>query len=199
MGGINFVSLFYSIYLTLKDLITFELIPSSGSKITNFSTKNHFNQKSDISEISNILLFTLLDWNIEIKWANPIRTYYNQSGFVDVKLRHDITSYITIFGGSLRSEMKNIYKSGRLDLRDTDKSRYFAITEFNHRFIIRSLSMFFNEYLSFCHFYAKALARRRKARFHLRMSEILFAAKHSWTTLRISRPLFADRYLQVTW
>ena len=91
----------------MEDLITFELVPSSGSKIAIFLTKNHFNQKSDISEISNILLFTLLDWNIEIKWANPIRTNYNQSGFDDVKSRHDIKSYNTIFGGSSRSEMEN--------------------------------------------------------------------------------------------
>ena len=33
-----------------------------------------------------------------------------------------------------------------IDLRDTDKSRYFAITEFNNCFIIRSLSLFFNRY-----------------------------------------------------
>ena len=34
------------------------------------------------------------------------------------------------------------------DLRDTDKSRYFAITEFNNCFIIRSPSFFFfKEYL----------------------------------------------------
>ena len=30
-----------------------------------------------------------------------------------------------------------------IDLRDTDKSRYFAITEFNNCFIIRSPSLFF--------------------------------------------------------
>ena len=30
-----------------------------------------------------------------------------------------------------------------IDLRDTDKSRYFAITEFNNFFIIRSPSLFF--------------------------------------------------------
>ena len=29
-----------------------------------------------------------------------------------------------------------------IDLRDTDKSQYFAITEFNNCFIIRSLSFF---------------------------------------------------------
>ena len=34
-----------------------------------------------------------------------------------------------------------------IDLRDTEKSRYFAITEFNNCFIIRSPSLFFNEYL----------------------------------------------------
>ena len=33
------------------------------------------------------------------------------------------------------------------ELRDTDKSRYFAITEFNNCFIIRSPSLFCNEYL----------------------------------------------------
>ena len=36
--------------------------------------------------------------------------------------------------------------SRSIDLRDTDKSRYFAITEFNNCFIIRSPSLFFNEY-----------------------------------------------------
>ena len=44
-----------------------------------------------------------------------------------------------------------------------------------------------------------AIARRRKAWFHLRLSKILFAAKHSWTILRMSRPLFVGSYLQVTW
>ena len=32
-------------------------------------------------------------------------------------------------------------------MRDTDKSRYFAITKFNNCFIIQSLSLFFKEYL----------------------------------------------------
>ena len=31
------------------------------------------------------------------------------------------------------------------------------------------------------------------------MSRILFAAKQSWMTLRMSRPLFVSSYLQVTW
>ena len=53
-----------------------------------------------------------------------------------------------------------------IDLRDTEKSWYFAITEFNNCFIIRSPSMFF-QWISFgseaiCHFHARAMARRRK-------------------------------------
>ena len=90
-----------------------------------------------------------------------------------------------------------------IDLRDTDKSRYFAITEYNNCLIIRSPSLFFYRISSgseaICHFNARAIARRRKARFPLRMCRILFAAKHSWTTLRMSRPLFVGSYLQVTW
>ena len=50
-----------------------------------------------------------------------------------------------------------------------------------------------------CHFQARAMQRSRKARFHLCMSIILFAAKHSWMTLSMSRPLFVGSYLQVTW
>ena len=40
-----------------------------------------------------------------------------------------------------------------------------------------------------CKFYAIGIARRRKACCHLRMSRILFAAKHNWRPLRVSRPL----------
>ena len=47
--------------------------------------------------------------------------------------------------------------------------------------------------------HARAFARRRKAWFYLRMSRILVTAKHRWTTLRMSRPLFVGSYLQVTW
>ena len=69
-----------------------------------------------------------------------------------------------------------------IDLWDTDKSRYFAITEFNNCFIIRSPSLFFKWISSgseaICHFHARTIARRRKARFALRMRRILFAAKH---------------------
>ena len=40
-----------------------------------------------------------------------------------------------------------------------------------------------------CHFHARAIARRKKAQFPLRMCRILFAAKYSWTALHMSRPL----------
>ena len=70
-------------------------------------------------------------------------------------------------------------------------------------FVIRSTSLFFNEYLrrreTICHFHVRAIARRRKAWFYFRMSGIIFSAKHSWTRLCMSRPLFVGSYLQVTW
>ena len=90
-----------------------------------------------------------------------------------------------------------------IGLQDTDKSRYFAMTEFNNCFIIRSSSLFFKGILSgseaICHFHARVIARRRKAWFHFRMSRILFADKQSWATLRMSRPLFVGSCLQITW
>ena len=79
-----------------------------------------------------------------------------------------------------------------IDLRDNDKSRYFAITEFNNCFIIRTLSLSSMMNIlalgseAICHFHARAITRRRKARFSLRRSRILFAAKH----LRWLDPVF---------
>ena len=49
-----------------------------------------------------------------------------------------------------------------IDLRDTDKSRYFAIAEFNNCFIIRSPSLFFS--LIFIH-------KRSLAKLHCRGRE----------------------------
>ena len=62
-------------------------------------------------------------------------------------------------------------------LRDTDKSRYFAITEFN--IIVLSFDHRVCYLMSklICHFHAIAIAGRRKAWFHLRMSVVSFAAK----------------------
>ena len=52
----------------------------------------------------------------------------------------------------------------KIDPRDTDKSRYYAITEFNNCFIIRSPSLIFNYLRSDLPFsHAKAIAGRRKA------------------------------------
>ena len=68
-------------------------------------------------------------------------------------------------------------------LRDTEKSRYFAITEFNNCLIIRSPVCFLLNIAlwmvseAICHFYARAITRRRKEWFHLRMSRTLFTAK----------------------
>ena len=93
-----------------------------------------------------------------------------------------------------------------IDPLTTDKSWSFAInTEFNNNIVLS-----FGHRVGFqwtssgsCHFHARAVARRRKAWFDLRMSRMLFAAKHKakhrWTTLRMSRPLFVGSYLQVTW
>ena len=49
----------------------------------------------------------------------------------------------------------------KIDLQDTDKSRYVTITEFNNCFIIRLPSWFVNDYLPFCHFHARAITRRK--------------------------------------
>ena len=79
-----------------------------------------------------------------------------------------------------------------IHLRDSDKSRYFAISESNNCFIIRSPSLFFTQQRS---------QEGEKRWFHLRMSRILVAAKRqSQTQLDdiaqeqtiISRQLFAD-------
>ena len=41
-------------------------------------------------------------------------------------------------------------------------------------------------------FLGKTDLKKEKTWSHLRMSRILFAAKHSWTTLPMSRTLFVD-------
>ena len=81
-----------------------------------------------------------------------------------------------------------------IDVRDTGKSRYFVITEFNNCFIIRSPSLFFNEYLREAKRSAFFHAITYHACFRLRINRILFAAKHSWMTLRMSRLLFVGSF-----
>ena len=66
-----------------------------------------------------------------------------------------------------------LWRGDLYDLRDTDKSRYFAITEFNNNVLTFDHRVcFFNEYpwevkTVICHFYARAITRRRKAGFPL--------------------------------
>ena len=89
-----------------------------------------------------------------------------------------------------------------IDLRDTDKSRYFAITEFNNCFIIPSLSSLFSGSSKRClfkglHFYTRAwfsITHEQKY-----FQNVICSKTHSWTVLRRSRPLFVDSYWQVTW
>ena len=50
-----------------------------------------------------------------------------------------------------------------------------------------------------CHFSRQSDRKKEKSVVRLRMSRISFAAKHSWTTLRMSRSLFVGSYLRVTW
>ena len=66
----------------------------------------------------------------------------------------------------------------------------FGIIEFNNCFTIRSLSSFFNEYLSFCHRYAKVIARRRKHGFVYAWADCYLQAN----TIR-----WHCAWLQVTW
>ena len=51
-----------------------------------------------------------------------------------------------------------------------------------------------------CHFSHKSNPKKEKSVVHLHMSRILFAAKQSWTSLCMSRPLIKGSYnLQVMW
>ena len=74
------------------------------------------------------------------------------------------------------------------DLRDTDKSWYFAITKFKDCFVIQSpnLSSYFNHFLAAQGIKFSAIYISRTW-FQLHMSRI-FAAKHIYTVLRMSRP-----------
>ena len=60
-----------------------------------------------------------------------------------------------------------------IDLRDTGKSRCFAITESNNCFIFHWSPSLFLNYLEsdLCHCQARAIARRRKAWFHYAWAE----------------------------
>ena len=91
------------------------------------------------------------------------------------------------------------------DLRNTDKSRYFATNKLNELVyhLITEFVFLRNVFgkRSNLPFSLKSniIATRREVWFHLPMSSISFAAKKSWMTVRMSRPLFVGTYLQVTW
>ena len=112
---------------------------------------------------------------------------------------------LSSFGWSWGKQWKfyKILEEEKTELLPKNTARHeqeYKLTE--NSFVIRSTSLFFNEYLrrseTICHFHARAIARRRKAWFHVRMSGIIFSAKHCWTTLCMSRPFFVGSYLQIT-
>ena len=84
-----------------------------------------------------------------------------------------------------------------------DKSRYFAPTEFNNCFIIRSPRVFLMNILgkrSDLPFLRKSVHKKEKTVVsftHEQNTCSQTQAEHSWTTLRMSRPLFGDSHLQV--
>ena len=78
-----------------------------------------------------------------------------------------------------------------IDLRDTDKSRYFVITEVNNCFIIRSPSLFFGQ-RSDPPFSCKSDHKKEKSvvsfTLHLHMNRILLVPKHSrWALGQLKR------------
>ena len=75
-----------------------------------------------------------------------------------------------------------------IDLRDTDKSWYFALTKFYQSITEFVFSMNILGKWSNLPFSRKSNHKKEKARFPLCMSRILVAAKHSWTALHMSRP-----------
>ena len=79
-----------------------------------------------------------------------------------------------------------------IDLQDSDKSRYFVITEVNNCFIIRSPSLFFNEYLLFSR---KSDRKKEKSVLSFTHEQNIICSQ---TQMDYSRPLFVGNYLQAT-
>ena len=78
-----------------------------------------------------------------------------------------------------------------IDLRDTDKSRYFAITE------SLDLRVWFLNEAKRPGIFTEVRSQEGEKRGFIYAWAVLFA--QSWRTLRMSRPLFVGSYLQVTW
>ena len=126
----------------------------------------------------------------------PLTTAKNTITYHNWQLLHSVIAKYRDLSVASRSviQLRQI-----IDLRDTDKSWYFAITEFNNCSIIWSPSLFFKEHLREAKRSAIFRQERSKKEKSVVSSRIVLAAKNSWTTLRMSTPLFVGIYLQVTW
>ena len=92
-----------------------------------------------------------------------------------------------------------------IDLWDTDKSRYFAITELNNNFfIVLSFSHrvcflmdIFRKRSDFCHFHARVIARRRKAWLPLCMSrKIIICSQTKLDHIAHEQTIIVGSFLQ---
>ena len=93
-----------------------------------------------------------------------------------------------------------------IDLLATDKSLYFAITEFNNCFIIRSPSLFlmniFGKRSDLPWIFSRNCDRKKEIEKNVvsfTHEQNIICSQNSYTTLRMSRSLFVDSYLQLTW
>ena len=125
-----------------------------------------------------------------------------------------LTRQLTIFGWDwakyrdLSVASRSIFCRSRrlrqiIDLWDTDKSRYFAITEFNNYFIIQSLSLFFLMNIlgkrSDLPFSCKSDRKKEKGTVSFMHEKNIICSQTLLEALHMSRPLFVGSYLQVTW
>ena len=148
----------------------------------------HGDTRVNIASSNSSCIYLYIEASV---WDFPVMSMTSPSRLI-------VNNYWTMFSkisGFVGGEQINYLPKPKAE------ARHWQITIFcdNRVQYHRSPSLFFNEYLTFCHFQARAIERRRIVRFHLHMNSIIFAAKHRWTTLRMSRPLFAGSYFQVTW
>ena len=121
-------------------------------------------------------------WIVKICWATTDSTWkhtLHSDYFLLLIIGRGWAKYrdLSVASRSIICQRRRLRQ--KIDARDTGKSRYFAITEFNNCFIIWSPSLFFNDHLRdakrFAFFRARTIARRRKEWFRLHMSRILFS------------------------
>ena len=122
--------------------------------------------------------------------------------------------YLTIIGGGWAkyrdlsvASRPVIFRSRRLrqiiDLRDTDKSRYFATTEFNNCFIISSPSLFFLMNIlgkrSDLPFSRKSDRKKEKSTVSFTHEQNIICSQTLLDGIAHEQTLFVGSYLQVTW